>query len=178
MPAIRNSFLIKRFTDFFKLKTNDFLDSEAGRMLVPVITEPIPVNIVEISDVVLNENDKIFTVPAGKQWKLLHAFASFTSDANAGNRRIILIIRNPADSSLWLARALNVQVASTTENYNFQRGIQEATEASATLHFVPLPLEVILPAGFDIRIRDENNIAAGDDMTVRMLVEEIDVTGE
>ena len=38
MPNIRNLQLLKRFTDLFKLKTNDTLSSEAGRMLVPVVS--------------------------------------------------------------------------------------------------------------------------------------------
>lgn len=178
MPLIRNSSLFKRFTDFFKLKTNDFLDSEAGRMLVPVINLPLPPNIIEISDTVANNSDKVITVPAGKQWKILYGHIVFSTSANAGNRRIEINIRNAADDRLYEIGALNVQVASTSENYVLgQYG--DTGESFAATHTLPIPINLILSGTFDIRVFDNAAIdAAADDMDIRLIVEETDITGE
>lgn len=178
MPSIRNSNLIKRFTDFFKLKTGDFLSPEAGRMLVPVITEPIPKNIIQIIDVLANDSDKTFTVPSGRQWKFLFGFAQLTTSAQAGNRSVRFDVLDTDGNLVHIIDSLNVQVASTTEFYNFgQYG--DVAESRASSHLIPLPVNLILLEGFSIRIADVAAIdAAVDDLSVRFMVEEIDLTGE
>lgn len=175
MPTIRNLALLKRFTDYFKLKAFDSLDSQAGRMLVPVVNLPVPANVILVPDVTLNDIDKRFTVPDGKQWKILTVFVELVTTATAGNRRIQLRIDSAGGARLWNTSALNVQIASTTERYNFQRGTQEPTEPLATQHFIPLPLETILPSGFSIRIQEVVAVDVLDDMTVQILLEETDV---
>jgi len=178
MPVIRNSFLIKRFTDFFKLKTNDFLDSEAGRMLVPVITEPIPVNIRQLISINLNDSDKRFDVPSGKQWKLLYGQAVFTTTATAGTRFIRIEFTDDGGNVLYTSVQINGQVASTTETYNFSN-FGNAAESTTSIHELPIPDKSILSENFRIRIRDEPAVdATADDLLIRLIVEEIDVTGE
>lgn len=41
MPAIRNPSLLKRFTDFLRLKTGDMLDGQVTGLIVPVINIPV-----------------------------------------------------------------------------------------------------------------------------------------
>jgi len=178
MPAIRNSSLIKRFTDFFKLKTTDMLDSEAGRMLVPVITEPIPLNLTQVIDTALNDSDKTITVPSGKQWKILYGRIRLITSANAGNRNLRFQVQDPSGNIFYVINALNVQVASTTENYSLGQ-FGDVLEANSTFHTLPLPVNLILPENFVIRIFDSAAIdAAVDDLDIRIVVDEVDVTGE
>lgn len=178
MPAIRNSALIKRFTDFFKLKTNDFLGSEAGRMLVPVITEPIPVNIIKINDEVLNDADKTFTVPSGKQWKLLYGRFFLVSSAQAGNRRMRFRVTDSDNNEFYSLDARNNQAASVTEAYILGNFV-DVEETVNQIHTIPIPTNFIIPENFIIRISDSASIdLAVDDLTVNLIIEEINVTGE
>lgn len=178
MPAIRNSQLIKRFTDFFKLKTNDFLDSEAGRMLVPVITEPIPKNVVQIIDVALNDSDKTIIVPSGKQWKILYGQVAFTTTAEVGGRRISFRVRDASNNILYIVDALNAQTAGLSEQYSYGQ-FGEPSEGVSGRQLLPIPVNLILSEDFNIRILDSSAIdAAADDLLIRLVVEEIDVTGE
>jgi len=179
MPSIRNLALIKRFTDYFKLKSNDFLDNEAGRMLVPVVNIPVPANIKLISDIALNNSDKTITVPSGRQWDVHWIIATFVTTATAGNRTITLRIKDENGNILWLTQAVNVQVASVTERYHFQKGETLPKETNAAQHFVPLPTDMMLPSGFQIQILDSADVdAAADDLTIRIMVEERDLTDE
>jgi len=178
MPLIRNSFLIKRFTDFFKLKTTDMLDSEAGRMLVPVITEPIPANIRQVIDTTLNNSDKTITVPSGKQWKILYGLVNFVATATVGSRRVKVILEDDSGNDLYIIEARNSQTASTTEDYSLGQ-FGDTFESLATQHTLPIPVRAILPENFRIHVLDSTGVdAAADDMTIRFIVEEIDVTGE
>ncbi len=175
MPNIRNLALIKRFTEYFRLKANDMLDSEAGRMLVPVVNLPLPANIKAIIDTATNDSDKTFTVPSGKQWKFLYGFIDFTTTATVGDRQIIILITD-GTGNIWRIEALNVQAASLTERYNMQSGGTSVTEDVALTHVIPLPSIAILGSGFTIRILDSAAVdPAADDMLIRLVVEERDL---
>ena len=178
MPVIRNSELIRRFTKYFKLKVNDFLDSEAGRLIVPVVNLPVPPNIVQISDVILNNSDKTITVPSGKQWKILYGFINFISTAEVGSRRISVNFLDENSNILFQVRALNTQTASLTETYTLGQ-FEDVTEPEIGSHYLSIPVNSILDENFIVRVFDAAAIAAvADDMTIRLIVEEIEVTGE
>jgi len=177
MPVIRNSSLIKKFTDFFRLKVGDGLDSDASQRIIPTVNMPLPKRITVIQDTTLNDSDKTFTVPSGKQWKLLYGHVFLATSADAGNRRMRFSITD-GTNVIYDLRALNVQVASTTERYNLGQ-FNDVTESVATAHNLPIPNEFILDAGFTVRLVDVAAIAAtADDMDVFLIVEEIDTTGE
>ena len=176
MPAIRNSELIKRFTDYFKLKTTDFLDSEAGRLIVPVVNLPVPRNIVQVSDVVANDTNKTLSVPTGKQWKILFGNVTYTTTAGAGNRLLTFRISD-GTNVVHHVNALNVQVASTTEHYALGN-YGDVAEANAGFHTIPLPVDLVIPEGFGLNVFDTGGIDGNDDMVIRLIVEEIEVTGE
>jgi len=178
MPVIRNSILIKRFTDFFKLKRGDTLDSDAGKMLVPVISLSVPPVLKRIVDVALNDSDKTLTVPSGKQWKWRYGLALFVTSATVGNRRIILEIRDAGGNNFYRMFSLNATAASTTDNFVFGNFGDTAEDAGGNMT-LPIPTECILDENFQIRIFDSAAVdAAADDLTIRLVVEETDVTGE
>lgn len=178
MPAIRNSELFKRFTDFFKLKTTDFLDSEASSQIVPVVSMPLPTNINEIIDTSLNNSDKTLTVPSGKRWKLLYGTVELITTAIVGDRQFEFIIEDASGQFLYVVRAAAVQAASLTERYSLGQ-FGDVAQTVDGRHTIPIPVNSILPESFRIQILDAASIdPTADDMTIRLIVEETEVTGE
>lgn len=178
MPKIRNQELVKIFNSYFKFKANDMLDIEAGRLIVPVVALPVPKKIVVISDILLASSDKTFTVPVGKQWKLLYGTIILTTSATVGDRNMRINFRDLVNNNIYDTRRLNVQIASTVERYTLGQ-YDRPSEDSPTIHLLPIPVNSILPENFNIRIFDESAVdPTGDDMTVFLVVEEIEVTGE
>lgn len=173
MPVIRNSSLFKKFTDFFQLKSNDFLDSEAGRMLVPVITHPIPPLIVSFTPTEAQWASGI-PVPAGKKWKILLANVGWISDVNAGNREIMIQIFD-AGNMLVEHASRNFQAASLQVNYCFFVGAPSVGSSSGLFQSIAIP-DLFLTEGQLITIVDFSGIAAGDTVDNSLLiVEEEDI---
>lgn len=121
----------------------------------------------------LNDNDKTFTVTAGMVWHLLAARVEFTSDATVGNRQLELRILDAANDTQWSVVPDLVQAASLTYNYNFGPSMSDLDAVRDTTWVsTPFPPTLILPAGSQINIFDNNNVAAGDDMIVHLLIAE------
>jgi len=178
MPRIRNNSIAKRFTDFFKLKVTDSLDSEAGRLIVPVINFPLPANIFEVIDAALNDSNKTIVVPAGKRWKILYGQIILITTASAGNRNMQIRFRDSNGNEIYRIGTLNVQVASTTERYNLGQ-FGDIAESATGIHSFPIPINMILDGNFEIQILDSQAIdAAADDLFINLIVDETDVTGE
>lgn len=178
MPVIRNSSLIKRFTDYFKLKIGDGLDSEVSPLIVPTINQPLPVNIEQISDLSLNNSNKTFIVPSGKQWRLLFGHIAFTTTATVGSRKITFILEDAEENDLFLIHASGGQIASLTNFYSFQTS-SNLQAIGPDLFLIPIPGRTILPENFRIHILDSKSVdPAADDLIVRFIVEETDMTGE
>lgn len=55
MAAIRNTTLIKRFTDFFKLKTGDMLDGDVTPLIVPTVNIQIPSGLMRVAQANLSD---------------------------------------------------------------------------------------------------------------------------
>lgn len=177
MPKIFNLALIKRFTDYFKLKVTDSLDADSSKIIVATVNLPLPVNLLRVIDIETNDSNKLIIVPDGKQWKILYGIITLVTTATAGSRRMNFRILE-GTVELHRVQAVNAQIASTTERYSIgQYG--DSLEAVAGLHYLPIPLNMILNPGFSIRIQDSNSIdAAADDLTIQIVVEETDITGE
>lgn len=177
MPAIRNSSLFKKFTDFFGLKTNDMLDSEAGRMLVPVITHPILPLIVRFAETVTNLTDGIrITVPAGRKWEVVHLSFTVIADAGVGNRfmkiQIRTLIDDVQDKAPWNMESSAAQAASQTFDYNCIKGIGLVSQSVNGIIQMPLPTEILMTEGDDIEITDRAGISTGDIIHFFMIVKE------
>lgn len=178
MASIRNSSLIKRFTDFFKLKVGDGLDNEVTPLIVPTVNQPLPINIFEVIDVEINDSDKVITVPSGKQWKILYGSIRLVTTAIVGDRQFEISFRNSNDNFIYVIRAAVTQTASLTENYNLGQ-FGDVAQTVDGRHTLPIPVNLILSEGFDVHILDTAAIdVTGDDLIIRLIVEEIDVTGE
>lgn len=179
MPNIRNLELIRKFTRFLGFKANDMLSSEAVNMIQPVVSIPILPTIVKFTPTEAEFAAGII-VPSGVKWRILSAFINWTSDVNAGNREIRMLVNNPLTSERFFnVGSRNFQAASLTESYNFFPGANSVGSASASFQEIAIP-DLILEEGTSIIINDASSIAAGDAVANATLVveEETVVDGE
>jgi len=175
MPAIRNSELIKEFTDLFELKTNDFLESEAGRMLVPVINTPVRPTIKRFTfNGAVGSLAFRATVPTGKKWKILNLGLDYVASAEAGNRTITVEIQPVSGFTVHAVQARNVQIASTTEFYTWIAGFSDVSEIIAGFHILPLPSGIMLE-GHTIFVLDFQGVSETDSMKMELVVEETSI---
>lgn len=126
------------------------------------------------SEVTDNDSDKTFTVPTGKSWRILSVHVRLVTTATVGNRQIEVRLTDDSNNNIGHAPAGAVQAASLTRHYTFAPGLADLTGFRDTDKLTtPLP-DVVLPAGYKVRIFDTAAVdAAADDMHVRMLVEEL-----
>jgi hypothetical protein len=130
------------------------------------------------ADEALNDSDKSFTVPAGKEWTVLSIWVELASTATAGNRQVEVQLQDDSADVVGRLVAGAVQAASLTRNYHFAAGVADMTAFRDTdLISNPLPARLLLPPGYVVRVFDNNAVdAAADDMVVQMLVGERDVS--
>jgi hypothetical protein len=129
------------------------------------------------SDGAANDSDKTITVPSGKIWEIISIWIELVTTADAGNRQMQIDIRDDGDDVIYSLLAKNVQVASQTEHYACSQNGQEPAETVAGKHFIPIPVGLMLPAGYNVRIYDSAAIAAAaDDMVIQMIVNQYDVS--
>jgi len=136
-------------------------------------TGPFP-NIVQQADTALNDSDKTFTVPAGKAWGLRSVYAKLISTATVGNRQVDVLVTDGSDNIVVKFVAGAVQAASLTREYVFAPLHPQETAFTGGVMLRALSGEMVLPAGYKVRVYDSAAIdAAADDLTVRLLVEEM-----
>jgi len=180
MATINRQEVIKELTTGCRIDTAiEAAPSELGKTVVPTyVANPRP-RLIQLEDTTANDSNKSFTVPAGKQWKVLWGFVNLVSTATVGNRRIRLLINDPDGDFLYIADADSTQAASLTERYMFMPGISNAVEDVGSIHLIPIPRETILPQNFAFNILDGATVdAAADDMTIRLMVLEEDMPPE
>ena len=131
-------------------------------------------NIVQVADATLNDSDKTLTVPANAQWRLASVYAQLITTATAGNRQVDILCTDASDNEIAKFVAGAVQAASLTRTYVFAPLHPQETAFTNTLMLRALAGDLVLPAGYKVRVFDSAAIdAAADDMTVRLLVEEM-----
>jgi len=148
------------------------------RALNPSIQPVLEVNpqplIKVILDNALNDSDKRIIVPAGKSWKVLYGLARLTTTADVGNRQLRFRILDISNNAFVDLNALNVQAASTTDDYNFGQ-FGDVAESVAVRHTIPIPVNLVLDSGFQIHVLDTAGIEpAADDLLLRFVVLESD----
>lgn len=124
-----------------------------------------------VADVTDNDSDKTITVPASTEYQPLSIMVTLTSTANVGDRQLAVLVTTAADVVIAEARAGVVQAASLARRYVFAVGAADMTAFRDTdLLSTSLPV-LVLPAGYKIRVYDNNAVAAAaDDMHVQLLV--------
>ena len=131
-------------------------------------------NITQQSDAALNDSDKTLTVTAGKSWLIRSIFVQLISTATAGNRQVDVLLTDASDNILFKYQAAAVQAANLTRQYMFAPSHPQETGFTGAVMLRAIADNIVLPAGYKIRVYDSAAIdAAADDMTVRLLVEEL-----
>jgi hypothetical protein len=125
-----------------------------------------------VSEETLNDSDKTLTVPASTEYQLLSIYIEFQTTATVGDRQIQIDFRDGADDIIGQIRPNVVQAASLTRYYMIAPSLANQVAFYDTDHIqTPLPPTIFLPAGYDIRIRDNNAVdAAADDMILQVMV--------
>jgi hypothetical protein len=122
-----------------------------------------------------NDSDKSFTVPASTQWRVKSIWVELTTTADVGDRVIGVEIQDSAADVILKIEAGAVQAASLARYYAFapwQADLIAFRGAGSDLLLTPLPPDLVLPAGYIVRVYDTAAIAAAaDDMIVQMLVD-------
>ena len=116
-----------------------------------------------------NDSDKSFTVPANTEWLVKSIWVELITTATVGDRQLEIQIQDDSSDVIGSIRAGVVQGASLTRNYLFALGIADLTSFRDTdLMMTPIP-ELWLPAGYVVKVFDNNAVdAAADDMVVQV----------
>ena len=123
------------------------------------------------ADEALNDSDKTITVPADEEWAIQSIRVELVTTATAGDRQVVVQIRDGADDVIDEVVAGAVQAASLTRNYHFGAGRSDLTAFRDTDHLETPIQPWVLPAGYDLRIFDNNAVdPAADDMVVQTLI--------
>ena len=122
-----------------------------------------------VSDEAANDSDKTLTVTAAQLWHLLWIWVELTTTATVGDRQIVIELQDTANDVIFQVRAGVTQAASLTYYYCFAPSMADLTPVRDTDYLMtPLPPTVLLPAAFQIRVYDNNAVAAAaDDLIIQ-----------
>jgi hypothetical protein len=126
--------------------------------------------VTSVMDVVANDQDKSWDVPAGQEWQILWVHVRLTTTGTAGDRQLEIRIERPGAAmdpiGIWAAAGA-VQAASLTREYIFAPGLADLTDFRDTDKLTtPIPVTDILRAGDRLRVRENSGTDANDDMNV------------
>ena len=124
----------------------------------------------ELQSNVVAGNDKIFTVPNVVVWTVNSIYVSHTSTATVGNRQIEVSVRDGSDVVIFEIPANILQAASLVRRYTFGQGLPRESAFVDNLLLTPMP-PIMIPDGFDLRIRDLAGIEAADTLAVHVMHE-------
>lgn len=171
MVEIQHKGIIDRMHRDTRIQPVLTLPREFGKVIVPVlqVNPPTRPTIVKFTPTEAELAAGI-TVPAGVKWKLKSIFFIWTSDVNAGNREIIVILDSSTGGiSLFRVASRNFQAASLATNYNFFIGAANVGSSSGETQTIPLP-DITLLEGDNIIAKDSASIAVGDTLTLASVI--------
>lgn len=120
-----------------------------------------------------DDSDKTFTVPTGKEWIMEWIHIILITTATAGNRQIVIEVKDESAQLMYDLHAGAVQAASLTRHYMALPGIYRETAFVDGQIQMALPQKMVLKPGWTIRMYDSAAVdAAADDMTVSFGYEE------
>ena len=128
-------------------------------------------DIVVFEDVVINDSDKSFVVPAGEEWEVLYVQAQLITTADAGTRQMVVEVLGPGAELLGRYSAGATQGISLTERYQWGANLSDQSTPIGLELTVSMPSNLRLGPGFTLTIKDLAAIQpAADDMEVRFAV--------
>lgn len=137
-----------------------------------------------ITDFTTNDNDKSFPVPDGKVWDLSYVRGDMTASAVVGNRTLAVVITLPNNQHIHASLPTAPIAASASGGIMAGKSITTGTAprrklpsggTNAVQVNDSLPINMLLPAGYIIRVYDYANIdGAGDNLMIALHVIEYD----
>ena len=126
------------------------------------------------ADETANDSDKTFTVPASTEWQVLWIWVELATTATVGARQLVVQLQDSASDVIGEVRVGATQAASLTYYYQIGPGIADHTALRDTDYLMtPHMPTIVLPAGYIVRVYDNNAVdAAADDMVIQMMVAE------
>ena len=142
---------------------------------------PLPVYVVPVADdwhpdlqvdEAANDSDKTFTVPADTEWYICWIWVEYASTATVGVRQLVVQLQDDAADVIGEIRMGLAQAASLTRYYQIGPSLGDLVAArDGDWLMTPLMSTTVLPAGYVVRVYDNNAVAAAaDDMVVQMMV--------
>lgn len=104
--------------------------------------------------------------------KIIFVHVDYTSDATVGNRQLRLSLINNSGTLVFDAHAGAVQAASLNYHYSFSQGVFRETSFVDSQIQSPIPMGIMIPAGYTLQIADSADVAATDDFVISYQVEE------
>jgi hypothetical protein len=140
-------------------------------------TNPLPVEFSKWTPVAIIDtgvgNNKTFIVPANTEYKIKSIYLNVTTTATEGDRGIWVVFATGSTQTLYLVTTLAIAPSVTGKMMFMSNGI--AKDETGSFLSYPLPLDIILPAGYKIIIKDHYNRDVLDTIKVQMLVESREV---
>jgi len=119
-------------------------------------------------------NTATLSMPRKDKYKLLWMDLEYTSAAGAGNREVRLDLIGPDGSTIYASFHTGVQqAASNTYSYEFIPGGATAGSVKVDTVDVAIPAQLVIPAGYKLKVHDSANISAGDSMVIKYQIEEV-----
>lgn len=120
------------------------------------------------------DSDKTLTVTALREWRVQSLRVSFVTSASTGSTgdRLLELQLHGTDTGNIVAQfvASAVQPMNVTRQYVFAPGLPNATGPGGMI-FSAIPDELLLGAGFGVRVFDRNAVnSTGDNLVPRLLV--------
>lgn len=114
----------------------------------------------------IGTNTLTYTMPNDVKARLSWIHCEYTSSASVGNRQIRMAMLNSAGTVIFDTHAGAVQAASLARHYLFMQGIYRETAFIDGEIQVSLPKNIVIPAGYKIKVYDSSAINSGDSMLV------------
>lgn len=123
-------------------------------------------------DQTFSGHSRSYTVPSGKTWSPVSIGIRWDAGSVNGLRQVGLRLLGP-DDRFWNCKISNVlQPAQSTRFYSFSPNQEDEGSPQNNLIEIGLPGWRI-PAGYKLWLGDYRRISSGDNLKVRMIIDEV-----
>lgn len=127
-----------------------------------------------IQNLDVDDDDKVLTPHTSLGHRLIYGKIQLTSDATAGNRQMTVQIRDVANAVVYTVDAGAVQTAGLVRQYLLTPpGGSRETAFVATSITIPIPMDLIMLPGWDVRVFVSSGADPDDDMLVDLMFENL-----
>ena len=136
------------------------------------VTNPLPVGdtwaIAVLVDREDNDIDKAWVVPVGYEYQILGVYVEYNAEgAVAGNRQIVVEWQNDSGYVFGEARAGAILTQGQARKFSFASSQADlVTFRDTDFLTTPIPPAVFLPAGYALRVYENNAVDLTDNMHV------------